>query len=388
MAEAGNLLEVVGEPNATEMSRHLTRYVDMLSKCEEVRRTGTWGPNEKPVIEAQLREHGSSLIDLAGTLTSEERASVNRMLKASQIVPLVSLGVLLALIIYIVHFLGRAIMAPLKRFQNYTRRIAAGDFSPILPARRFRDEFSDLALALNRMLIELKTHEEKCIQAAKMAAIGTLTSGVAHELNNPLNNIAITTETLIDGNKTLNEEERGKLLQDVYFETERASETVKSLLNFSRLEKPEMFPIDLPEVIQSAARLAENEMAINNVTLSSSFGENLPRVLGAANQLRHVFLNIFINGIQAMPSGGPLFVTAYASDNARVCVEIRDEGVGVFPEHLPHIFDPFFTAKEPGQGTGLGLSVSYRIIQKHGGDMQIFSEPGKGTTVQVFLPAA
>ncbi len=386
-SEKGNILEVAGPAGLSSLSQHMDQYRILLTRAEQRERTRAWTPGEKAHMEGALREHGARIIQLASGLMGKERASVNRMIRISQIVPFVFVGLLLLLIIYIVNFLARAIVGPLKRFQTYTRRIAEGDFSPIAPARRYRDEFSDLALALNRMVIELKTHEDTCIEAAKMAAVGTLTSGVAHELNNPLNNVAITTEALMEDFKTLSDDEKWKLLQDIYFENERASETVKSLLDFTRSEKPDMSPLDLNEVLQSTARLVQNEMAINNVTLAMDVAPDLPRVMGAFNQLRQVLLNLMINGIQAMPEGGELSVSARPEDPGRVCIEIRDEGVGIPEDVLPHIFEPFFTTKEPGRGTGLGLSVSHSILKKHGGDVQAESKPGEGALFRVVLPA-
>jgi signal transduction histidine kinase len=386
-SEKGNILEVAGRTSLSSLSRHMEQYRALLTQAEKRERTKSWSPGEKAQMETALREHGGRIIQLVSNLMVKERSSVNRMIKVSQVVPVVFLGLLLLLIIYIVNFLARAIVGPLKRFQDYTRRIAEGNFSPIAPARKYRDEFSDLALALNRMLIELKIHEDTCIEAAKMAAVGTLTSGVAHELNNPLNNVAITTEALMEEFKTLSDDEKWKLLQDIYFENERASETVKSLLDFTRSEKPDMSPLDLAEVLQATTRLVQNEMAINNATLAMEIDPDLPRVMGAFNQLRQALLNLLINGIQAMPDGGTIAVKAFERAPDTVCVEIRDEGAGIPEDVLPHIFEPFFTTKEPGRGTGLGLSVCHSILNKHGGDLQVESEPGKGATFRILLPA-
>jgi signal transduction histidine kinase len=141
-------------------------------------------------------------------------------------------------------------------------------------------------------------------------------------------------------------------------------------------------------VILSTQRLLQNEMALNNVAFECDLPPDLPQVKGAANQLRQVFLNLFINAIHAMPGGGTLRIQSNLHEEGRVCVEVRDEGEGIPPEVLPHVFDPFFTTKEPGKGTGLGLSVSLSIIKRHGGDMQVESVPGKGTTFHVCLPRA
>ena len=154
--------------------------------------------------------------------------------------PLALVAFLLALFALITFFFTQALNAPIRRFAGYTGRIAGGDFSFIPPARRYRDEFTDLAVAVNQMLAELRAQQDRMVQGAKLAAMGTLTSGIAHELNNPLNNIAITAEALMEGLPKLGEEEKWRHLQDIYFETERASEIVKSLLDFTRQEKPEM----------------------------------------------------------------------------------------------------------------------------------------------------
>jgi signal transduction histidine kinase len=335
-----------------------------------------------------VRAREMEVARLLAAFVLEERASAARILKVAEYGPLVLIGVLVAFFALIIYSIARALDGPIQRFKGYTSRIAAGDFSLISPARRYRDEFTDLAIAVNEMLAELRAQQDRSVKAAKLAAVGTLTSGIAHELNNPLNNIAITTEALMEDLPKLDDEEKWRLLQDIYFETERAGEIVKSLLDFTRQEKPEMVSVDLADVVQSTLRLAQNEMAINNVTFSSDLPHDLPRVRGGANQLRQVLLNLLINAIQAMPGGGRLHLSADSREEERVCVEVRDEGVGIPPETLPRIFDPFFTTKEPGKGTGLGLSVSLGIIRKFGGDIQVTSEPGKGTAVQVFLPRA
>lgn len=281
----------------------------------------------------------------------------------------------------------RALMGPIHRFETYTERISRGNFQPIGPSRWYRDEFTDLAVAVNRMLEELESQQRQMVQAAKLTTVGTLTSGIAHELNNPLNNIAITTEALMEDFKRLSDEEKWKLLQDVYFETERAGEIVKSLLDFTREQKAEWDLVDLREVVESARRILQNEMVLGNVRFEARLPPALPPVQGGLNPLQQVLLNLFMNALQAMPEGGRLTVEAAATAH-KVCVEVQDTGCGIPPEILPHVFDPFFTTKEPGQGTGLGLSVSQSIVRKHGGEIRVYSEIGKGTTFHICLPAA
>lgn len=387
--ERGNVLEVAGEADLEALTRHLDSYTGLLKQCAQKDAADKWKTGEKKVLEKKLREHGSRLISLSESLRNKDQESIDGMLMATETVIFIFLGVLLVLMIFIHRFMVTAIVSPLKRFQGYCRRIADGDFTPIAPARRYRDEFSDLALALNRMLLEIKANEAHSLQASKMAAIGTLSSGIAHELNNPLNNVAITTEALMENLKTLSDEEKLKYLQDIYSENERAGETVRNLLDFTRIQKPERVPLDVREVVASTRRLVANEMALNGVDFSMEIPDELPKVLCAKEHLRQVFLNLFINAVQAMGDGGLLKVAAELDEKrTAIKVKISDTGVGIPQENIPHLFEPFFTTKPPGEGTGLGLSVIYTMVHKHGGSIDVESNPGQGTTFTVTLPVA
>jgi two-component system NtrC family sensor kinase len=388
LRDAAPALPAAEAPRFRTLLERLETYRGLLEANQTLAERRGESPGATLFRGEIVREKETEVARLLDVVVAEERSSARRTLEVAWIAPPVLIGLLVALFGAIIYSMARALDVPIRRFRGYTSRIAAGDFSLISPARTYRDEFTDLALAVNEMLAELRAQQDRGVKAAKLAAVGTLTSGIAHELNNPLNNIAITTEALLEDLPRLDDEEKWRLLQDIYFETERAGEIVKSLLDFTRQEKPEMAPLDLPEVIQSTLRLAQNEMALQNVTFSSDLPPDLPRVKGAVNQLRQVFLNILLNAIQAMPGGGRLHVRAECREEGRVCVDVRDDGVGIAPETLPHIFDPFFTTKEPGKGTGLGLSVSLGIVRKFGGDIQVTSEPEKGTVVHVCLPRA
>jgi two-component system NtrC family sensor kinase len=392
--EAGALLRKVTpgalQPEDREVLPSLLRQAEacrlaLAASARDTRAGGASGALSL-VQAAQLRGTEAEAHRMLTGIIGRERAEVDRILGAAEGGSLILLGFLLLLFTVITFAFARALVAPIARFKGYTTRIAGGNFSFIRPARRYRDEFSDLAVAVNQMLAELRAQQSRVVKGAKLAAVGTLASGIAHELNNPLNNISITTEALMEELSTLSQEEKWRYLQDIYFETERATEIVKSLLDFTRKEKQELVPLDLSEILHSTFRLAHNELTINDVTLSSDVPADLPRVRGVANQMRQVFLNLLINAVQAMPEGGTVSVSVNGHEPDKLCVEIRDEGVGIPADVLPRIFDPFFTTKEPGKGTGLGLSVSLGIIRRFGGDIHVASEPGKGTTVHVCLP--
>jgi len=279
----------------------------------------------------------------------------------------------------------RAVVSPLNRFMEYVSRIGAGNYEPIRPVRRYRDEFSSLALAFNRMLGEIVSRQEQLVQSGKMAAVGTLTSGIAHELNNPLNNIGLTVETLLDDSEGYSDEQRHRMLEQAYTQVERASTTVRNLLDFTRKDRSAFTDVSLAGVVQSTLRLVANEAKLAGVHCELSLNGTVPPIRGNPHDLQQVFLNLVLNAIQAMPNGGTVRVSAACHDDC-VRVDVSDEGNGIPAERLDEIFDPFFTTKDIGQGTGLGLSVSRSLVEKHEGRITVTSEPGEGTTFSVHLP--
>jgi signal transduction histidine kinase len=238
------------------------------------------------------------------------------------------------------------------------------------------------------MLFELRARESQVLQAGKLAAVGTFTLGVAHELSNPLNNISITAEALMDECDKRRDSRGHKLLQDIYQETERANQIIFGLLDFIRQKAPGMVPVDIAEVVQSARNLVENEMEIRHILFVHEITPDLPRVQATPHEMRQVLLNLFLNAIEAMREGGTLSVRSKRSEEGLVCLEVSDEGAGIPVDILPRIFDPFFTTKPRGKGTGLGLSISYGIIKRFGGDVQVESVQGRGTTVRICLRVA
>jgi two-component system NtrC family sensor kinase len=242
-------------------------------------------------------------------------------------------------------------------------------------------------VAINRMLDELTIRQQQILQSRKMAAVGTLTSGIAHELNNPLNNISLTAETLLDDFEDTDEEQKKKLLEDIFTQVQRASATVRNLLDFTRKDHPVFTPVSIRDLLEASVKLVGNELALAGVEVELDVPVDLPRVNGNPRNLEQVFLNLFLNAMEAMPDGGTLGIRATHADGS-VRVAVRDTGSGISPEHLDKIFEPFFTTKEAGEGTGLGLSVSYSIVEKHGGRLEVESQAGQGTTFTVTLPAA
>jgi len=373
----------LGPARISSMKTHLAEYVNRLDELAAAKNAKM----PQKGIEEHVRWAGALALADAEEAVDRERLNVHGLLRTSSAIAVWFLVSMSLVMIGIVAYLTRSLLTPLNRFMRYTDRIGRGDYTPVRPARPFQDEFSNLALAVNHMLRELKLRQEELTQAAKLAGVGTLTAGIAHELNNPLNNISMVTETLIDDYQRHSDQERLRMLDQVATQVERASATVRNLLDFTRREPAVRVEISLPEVVRKALLLVENELALAHVEVSVSIPETVPPINGNAQNLQQVFVNLFLNAIQAMASGGRLQVSITDNDDW-VRVDVADSGIGIAPEHLDEIFDPFFSTKEQGQGTGLGLSVSYGIINEHNGRISVESEVGSGTTFSLFFPHA
>lgn len=336
-------------------------------------------------LENLLRLHGHRILSLASALVNRERQKVSTATRSYMLTAIFLMGVNFLAMIWIVTELTRQILQPLGRAVKYTQRFAAGDFTPIAPQRKYRDEFSDLAIAINHMMYEVKEKQEQLVQSRKMAAVGTLTSGIAHELNNPLNNISLTTEALIDGMGDYSEEQKLRMLQEIFTQVERASGTVRNLLDFTRTEY-RLEPISIQGLIQTSLKLVNNELQINNIEVETDFAPDLANVRGNFHDLQQVFLNLFLNSIQAMSNGGKLSIIVRPDNAKHLRIDVHDTGCGIPKENLDRIFEPFFTTKEVGKGTGLGLSVIYGVIEKIGGHIKVDSEVGQWTKFSVYLP--
>jgi two-component system, NtrC family, sensor kinase len=226
--------------------------------------------------------------------------------------------------------------------------------------------------------------EEQMTQTEKLTSLGLLAAGVAHEVNTPLavisNYIQMLAKQMPDGDP------RHSIIDKIVKQTFRASEIVNNLLNFSRTGPGELADIDVNRVVEETLSLVAHPLKTSQIRVVKQLSGELPRIRGSANKLQQVFLNLFLNARDAMPTGGMLEVRT-AAHNGSVEIEIADTGNGIAREHIHRIFDPFFTTKPGGRGTGLGLSVSYGIIKEHAGKIDVRSTPGRGTSFHVEFPA-
>jgi two-component system NtrC family sensor kinase len=232
---------------------------------------------------------------------------------------------------------------------------------------------------------ELRAAQDQLIQSEKLASIGELAAGVAHEINNPIGVILGFAQVLLK--RTREGDPMHRPLSIIAREGVHCKNIVQDLLDFARQNKPAPRRLNVNKVIEAAAGLMEHQANSDQVTVVKGYAPDLPDVVADENQLQQVFFNILLNAYQAMPEGGELHITSRLEDDDVQAI-FTDTGAGIPQESIHHIFDPFFTTKEVGEGTGLGLSVSYGIVRQHGGTIEVQSENGTGATFIVKLPAA
>src|SRR5579863_9616281 len=242
-------------------------------------------------------------------------------------------------------------------------------------------------LEIYRDITSEKMIQSKLVQTEKMAGLGQLISGIAHELNNPLTSIIGYSQLLLGRRLTAAQAADGRL---IYQEAERAARIVKNLLLFAREKRPERHPVILNEIVERTLALRNYELRVMNIQLEQNLAPELPAVFADPAQLQQVLLNLIVNSEQAIQQGngeGSIRIRTWHKANGRVALEISDSGPGIPADIIPRIFDPFFSTKPAGSGTGLGLSITYGIIHEHGGEIVVESQPGKGAKFTLDLLA-
>lgn len=256
----------------------------------------------------------------------------------------------------------------------------------VAPLRSISSQQTGAIIVLENVSSRVKL-EETLQQSEKLSSIGLLAAGVAHEVNTPLTGVSSYTQMLLG--MIPETDPKHALLQKMQRQTDRASNIVGNLLNFSRTGSTSDFgDIDINKLLDDTLQLLEPQLRKSQVVVVKNYAETPPKVYGDGGKLQQVFTNLIMNARDAMFEGGTITLTTDTSDDSQVAVEVHDTGVGIEPENLKKVFDPFFTTKGVGNGTGLGLAVSYGIVQDHGGSIDARSEKGEGTTFRLVFPAA
>ena len=294
--------------------------------------------------------------------------------------------------VLLLFFVAKLVLAPVERVVAMAHRVIEGDLSARIGSRPV-GEMGVLCEAVDRMADALAQREkdrnavaqQQLGRSEKLASIGRLAAGVAHEINNPLTGVLTFAHLLRDKPKMDAEDKED--LELIIHETTRAAEIVRNLLDFARERAAIKERLCINDVIARTIRLIRNQKAFDQIRFDENFANDLPEIDGNLNQLQQVFLNLSLNSCEAMPKGGTITINSLCRDG-RVVVEVIDSGCGIKKEHLDRIFEPFFTTKPVGKGTGLGLAVSYGIIDQHGGTLELETEEGKGTKFIISLPIA
>ncbi len=318
-------------------------------------------------------------------------------------------GLSVVFLLTILYFLTARITRPLQRMVVATQEIARGDLSHKVHVAS-RDEIGALACSFNQMTDRLREANEKLldwgrtlewkvkertqelsdiqshlIQSEKLASIGKLAAGIAHEINNPLGAV------LIYGHLILEETPQGQPhyenLKKIIRETTRCKDIVTGLLDFARPKEPQRQPTDVHDLLDRCLAFTEQQALFQNIRVEKVYAPNLPRIVADSGQLQQVFMNIIFNAAESMNGTGILTLqTSFHPSRDEVSVAIADTGHGIKDEDRKRLFEPFFTTKDVGKGTGLGLAISYGIIQKHQGTIKVQSEAGRGATFTISLP--
>ena len=315
---------------------------------------------------------------------NEERLYVNKLIRESKIYHLMALIGFVTLMMSTVFFFVFNVNRPLKAIEEGIQKIVEGDYEN-MPAISTGDEFESLVTSLNTLISELNRRSDQLVQSEKMASLGTLTSGVAHELNNPLNNISTSVQILLEELEDEDLAYKKELLTETEGQIQRARDIVRALLDFSRERSFKLKKVKLADLVENTLKLIKGEIP-TNVQLAVDVPADIEGDMDP-RRIEQVLINLILNGIQAMEQGGSLSIKAFRkAGSAGFCFEVSDTGSGIAPEDIGKIFDPFFTTKDVGKGCGLGLSVSHGIIEQHGGRIEVTSRVGQGTKFTVFLP--
>jgi signal transduction histidine kinase len=338
-------------------------------------------------LEEQVRSSGKELTEFGEKTRDTVKQKIKLLLKTTQNILLASMLCLFVAALAIAAFLGRRVVNSLKMLEGYTKIISQGDFVEITVGEG-EQEIRSLLTAFNRMTKELQIRQHQLVQSEKLAALGTLLSGVAHELNNPLSNISTSAQILSEEIEEGDAEFKKNLITQIETQADKARDIVKTLLEFSRIKEFKKAKLLLKKLVEETILLVRGH-APDNVIISVEIPEDLT-IIADKQRMQQVLLNLIKNGIDAIQDNGHIWISAsdtgYYSSYNGVEILIEDDGPGIEAEQLKKIFDPFFTTKDVGKGSGLGLFIVHDIIEWHGGSITVDSRPGLGTTFIIWLP--
>jgi len=360
-------------------------------------------------LEKTVREKGKELVTIAEDITNAERGRIQALLSISQRLIVIFTFFLVIIGVVFGYVLLRTITKPLSLLQGSMERISRGGYERVSIDSSDREIIS-LSEAFNRMLRELEWRQRQLVQSEKLASLGTLLSGMAHELNNPLSNIYTSYQILNEEIEGADVEFKKELLAQIGEQTERAKDFVRSILEFSRAKELKKESLSLKKLVDETISFVRGEVP-TEVGLRVDVPNEIT-IYADKQRIQQVFLNLIKNAIDAVSGKGTVTIVARTvpgkesvdfespvflnnqkeiplkndTDDRTVYIKVQDNGVGIEPESISKIFDPFFTTKDVGKGSGLGLFITHSIIEEHGGSIKVKSQIGQGTTFLIQLP--
>ncbi len=375
-------LEALSSMGKTDsFSKHVDKYEQMIGACLVAGKSDA--NDQRRTQETDLRTTGSAISEFAESLARGKRASIRSTIDSTvklQLLTFIFVGIGL---VSVGAFVSLKVLRPLRLVEKSTNDIAKGQFTPIStlpPEKELRDIFD----SFNRMAATLKIREEQLVQSKKLASLGTMLAGVAHEVNNPLSNISSSCEILLEELDAGDLEWQRSLLKRVVEQVDKARMIVLNLLEFSRNKEFAKNDLNIKQLIERTLGLLKGQIP-PNVEVVLSVPDSLC-VSADAQRMQQVLLNLIQNAVHSIEGEGKVVIQAQDPRDGMLNLQIEDTGKGIEEEDLAKIFDPFFTTKDVGQGTGLGLFITHDIVVRHGGTISVMSKVGKGTTFTLSIP--
>lgn len=393
--------DLASAPRMATLRNEVRAYRELMV---EYVRAGPADSRHKDTLEAQIRKTGKVIVTISEGMADTERRLIRATLERFRATLVVSIVLLSGLMIAIGWMLSRMVVRPLRHMDRCVESLAGGNLlnRVKLTTPSADREIVAITQAFNHMITELELRQKRLLRSEKLAALGTMLAGVAHELNNPLSNISLSCQILLEEINESDPERKTEMLEQIDEQTERARHIVRALLDFARDRQVKREPVPLAPLLDETIQFLKGETA-PGVNITSEIPADI--VLQADRQrLQQAFLNLIKNALQALGHSGEVHIrasllhrtaspTGEASVNAgchlskeAVDIEIRDTGPGIPADILPRIFDPFFTTKDVGRGMGLGLFIVHEIIEEYGGCISAESSPGQGALFHIRLP--
>lgn len=347
------------------------QYREMLVEGQKNSRKG-W--------ESRIRTMGKEIVTVAESINEDRKAVKRETLRMAKTHLIVGMGVLLGAVFAGGFVFYRKAVRPLSILEEHMGRISEGEFS-LIPARFVESEFVSLKAAFNTMLLELQNRQRHIVQSEKLASLGTLVFGVAHELNNPISNISTSCQILREELENGDPEHKKDLLDQIDAEADRARDVVRTLLEYSRTKEKKHF--SLRKAVAETIRLLRAEVPAK-ISIVTQLPEGI-EIFADKQKIQQMLINLVNNAADAIGEEGEVVVSASAGPEY-VQMMVRDSGEGMDKETLSKIFDPFFSSKKGGKGYGLGLFIVHNIVEEHGGTISVDSSPGHGTMFTITLP--